>query len=117
MRRGLTILLAVLGLPPMRADAQDAVTIADIRCVVVGMQLSGMVNSALQPRGILLTLYYIGRLDGRVPKLDIESLLIEETGKMESADYASEGRRCEAGLTEKGQQIIELGKHLIERGK
>lgn len=115
--RSLAILIAILALPSMRVVAQDATTTADIRCVVVGMQMSGSVNSPLQPRGILLTLFYLGRLDGRVPELDIESLLIEQAGKMSDADYASEGRRCDAGLTQKGQQIIELGKHLIERGK
>jgi hypothetical protein len=111
------ILGSALGLMATAAVAQDAVTIADIRCVIVGMQLSGMANSPQQPRGILLTLYYIGRLDGRSPKLDIEHLIIEETRRMADADYASEEKRCGAGLTEKGQQITEIGKHLVESGK
>ena len=64
-----------------------------------------------------MTLYYIGRLDGRRPQLDIEHLLIEETRKMADADYASEEKRCGTRLAEKGQQITEIGKHLVESGK
>ncbi len=101
----------------MPTGAQEVVNIADIRCVVVGMKLVGAANSPDQSRGFLLTLYYIGRLDGRSPKLDIEHLLIEETRKMTDADYASEERRCGARLAEKGQQITEIGKHLVESGK
>lgn len=111
------ILGSVLALMATSVGAQDAVTISDIRCVVVGMRLSGMANSPQQPRGILLTLYYIGRLDGRSSKLDIEHLIIEETRRMADADYPSEEKRCDSGLVEKGQQITDIGKHLIESGK
>lgn len=113
----LSVLVAVLGLVSVRAGAQEAVNIADIRCVVVGMRLSGMASSPDQSRGILLTLYYMGRLDGRVPQLDIEDLLIEESSKMTNSDYAAEAKRCGAGLAEKGQQITKVGTDLIERGK
>jgi hypothetical protein len=106
-----------VALAPMLLSAQEAVNIADVRCVVVGMKLAGTANSSDQSRGLLLTLYYIGRLDGRSPKLDIEHLIIEETRRMADADYASEERRCGAALAEKGHQITEIGKHLVESGK
>lgn len=115
-RLKLSVLLVAVALGSVRAEAQDAATIADIRCVIVGMQLSGMV-SPQQSSGILLTWYYIGRLDGRAPKLEIEALLIAEANKMTSSDYASETKRCGAGLTERGQQVTQVGKDLIERGK
>jgi hypothetical protein len=116
-KRGLSTLVATLGLAAMPIGAQQAVNIADIRCVVVGMKMAGATNSPDQSRGFLLTLYYIGRLDGRRPQLDIEHLLIEETHKMANADYVSEEKRCGEGLAAKGQQITEIGKHLIETGK
>lgn len=64
-----------------------------------------------------MTLYYLGRLDGRGTKLDIESLIAAEVSKMTSDDYASEMKRCEAGLREKGQQIMQIGRDLTERQK
>jgi hypothetical protein len=111
----LKMLLVILSLVSLRAEAQDAATIADIRCVIVGMRLSEPVNSPQHSRGLLLTWYYIGRLDGRAQKHDIETLLIEEAGKMTASDYASEVTRCGASLAERGQQIIQIGKDLIER--
>lgn len=116
-KRGLSTLVATLGLAAMPIGAQEAVNISDIRCVVVGMKMAGATNSSDQSRGFLLTLYYIGRLDGRRPQLDIEHLLIEETRKMTDADYASEEKRCGARLAVKGQQITEIGKHLVDSGK
>ena len=115
--RGLSVLVAALGLASMRIGAQETVNIADIRCVAVGMKLAGAANSSDQSRGFLLTLYYIGRLDGRVPKLDIENLLIAESSKMTNSDDASEAKRCGAALVEKGEQITKIGKDLIEREK
>jgi hypothetical protein len=116
-KRGLSMLVATLGLASMRIGAQETVNIADIRCVIVGMKLAGATSSPDQSRGFLLTLYYIGRLDGRVPKLDIEHLIIGETRKMADADYASEEKRCGGALAQKGQQITEIGNHLVESGK
>ena len=116
-KRGLSMFVATLGLASMRIGAQEAVNITDIRCVVVGMKLAGATSPPDRSRGFLLTLYYIGRLDGRAPKLDIEHLIIEETRKMADADYASEEKRCGAGLAEKGRQITEIGKHLVESEK
>jgi hypothetical protein len=65
---------------------------------------------------IFLTWYYMGRLDGRAPKLDLENMLIEEIKKMTSADYAAEAERCGASLKTRGQQVTQIGKNLMERG-
>ena len=115
--REMSTLMAILGLVSMPTGAQETVNIADIRCVVAGVKLSTAANSADQSRGFLLTLYYIGRLDGRAPKLDIENLLIAESSKMTSADDASEAKRCGAALAQKGGQITKIGKDLIESEK
>ena len=117
LKHGVIILVATVGLASVRIGAQESVNIADVRCVAVGMKLAGAANSADQSRGFLLTLYYLGRLDGRVPKLDIENLLIAEGSKMTSSDDASEAKRCGARLAVKGEQITKIGKDLIEREK
>ena len=113
----LRILGSILGLMATVAVAQDSATIADVRCVVVGMQIAGVANSSQQSRGIFMTLYYIGRLDGRGVKVNVEALIVQEANKMTSVDYVSESKRCEAGLTEKGQQITQIGRDLTEHDK
>jgi len=97
------------------ATAEDAQTIADVRCIAVALQMSNMSGSQ-QMSGTMLALYYVGRLDSRTPNLDLESVVLKEMGKMTPADYVSEAKRCSVSLTEKGQQFTQLGKDLIERG-
>ena len=65
----------------------------------------------------MLSLYYIGRLDGRAPNFDLEGAMVEQMLKMTPADYASEAQRCGKRLQAKGQQITTIGKHLVERGR
>jgi hypothetical protein len=113
----LSVLAGALTLSSGQATAQDAETIADVRCIIVGMRFAGMVDPTQQSAGMMLSLYYIGRLDGRVPKLDIEELMIKEVSKMTTSDYGSEAKRCGASLTDKGQEITRIGKDIIERGQ
>jgi hypothetical protein len=113
----LAILGSALGLIAAQAVGQDAVTIGDVRCVVIGMQIAGTAPPAEQSTGIFMTLYYLGRLDGRRTKADVEKLIIAQASMMTGADYAAETMRCEAGLTEKGRQIAKIGAGLTQHGK
>ncbi len=113
----LTMLVGALTLCPAQAPAQDAETIADVRCVIVGMKFAGMADPTQRSAGMMLSMYYIGRLDGRVPKLDIEALMIKEISTMTTTDYGFEAKRCGASLTDKGQEITRIGKDIVERGQ
>ena len=111
------VLAGLLALSSVQARAQDVETVSDVRCVVIGMRLAGMADASQQSAGLMLSLYYIGRLDGRVPMLNLEDLMIKELSKMTSSDYNSEAKRCGASLTDKGQQIARIGKEMTERGQ
>jgi len=117
MRR--TLCLGLLALLPSLTPAygQDAETTADVRCLVVGMHFSGANDAMQRSAGMMLSLYYIGRLDGHVPSFDLEDAIIQQLTKMTPADYSSEAQRCGGSLQAKGQQITALGKRLIERGR
>jgi len=105
----LSMLWTVLALAPLQVSAQDADTIADVRCVAVGVRSAEKPDSRLKSTGTLLVLYYIGRLNGRNPTLDIEKMLSEQIAKMTDADYAAETSRCSKDLTQTGAQITKLG--------
>ncbi len=62
-------------------------------------------------------LYYVGRIDGRQPKLDIEVLLAKELVKMSAPDFGREASRCEGHLTEKGKELAKIGEDLVELGQ
>jgi hypothetical protein len=113
----LSVLAGALTLLSTQAPAEDAETISDVRCVIVGMKFAGMSDPTQQSAGLMLSLYYVGRLDGRVPKLNIEELMIKEISTMTTSDYGSEAKRCGASLTEKGQEISRIGKDMVERGQ
>lgn len=113
-----TIVLAGLCvLLPAYAQAPQGDTIADVRCVIVGMKLGGSGNSTQQTAGMMTALYYIGRIDGREPALDMEVLLTKEFVKMTAADLSREASRCGSHLTEKGKEITKIGEHMTELGK
>jgi hypothetical protein len=111
----LSMVAGILILSSLQARAQDTESISDVRCVLVGMKFVQMTDPSLHEAGNMLTMYYIGRLDGRVPSLDIEELIVREVSQMTTADYGSEAKRCGASLSGKGQQITRIGKDIIER--
>lgn len=113
----LSLLAGVMAILSITARAQDAETIGDVRCVVVGMKLGGSSNATQQSAGMMLALYYIGRLDGHVPDFDFESLLAKEAMKMTASEFKNEAGRCGGHLTQKGEQITKIGKDISELGQ
>ena len=113
----LAALVAILTLSSTHARAQDAETIADVHCVIVGAVLAGKTDTTQRAAGSLVAMYYIGRLDGRVPKLDLEELMIKESKAMTSSDFAAEAKRCGATLTARGQELTKIGKDMVEQAQ
>jgi hypothetical protein len=109
-----SVLVGVFTLLPAYAQAPQAETIDDVRCVAVGMSMGGSGNSTQQSAGMMLALYYIGRIDGREPTLDIEVSMTKELLKMTSADFSREASRCGGHLTEKGKEITKMGEDMME---
>jgi hypothetical protein len=107
-------LVAAMATASLPVWAQDAENIADIRCVAVGIRLAELPDSHQKSTGTLLVLYYIGRLDGRAPSLDIEKLLAEQISKMNDSDYNAEATRCGRWLTVKGEQITHIGEDMLK---
>jgi len=112
-----SLLGGILVLLPAYAQAPQGETIEDVRCVIVGMKMGSTGNSTQQSAGMMTALYYIGRLDGREPKLDIEVLLAKELVKMTPADFSREATRCGSHLTEKGKEITKIGEDMTELGR
>jgi hypothetical protein len=102
---------------PVHAQEPGTETIADVRCIVVGMKIGASGNSTQKSVAMMTTLYYIGRIDGREPKLDIEDILVMVFVKMTAPQFASEATRCGTHLTEKGKEISKIGKDMAELGQ
>jgi hypothetical protein len=116
MRIGLlSVLAAVLVLPSTQARAQQDDGSADVRCLIVGMRVSGMGDAAKQTAGQLLSMYHMGRLDAHTPKLDIEALIIKEAAALSGADFAAEARRCGNSFADRGREIQRMGADISQR--
>lgn len=134
----LPLLLLALAAAPLHVSADDAGTAAcargnclpevlvtdkspeiidDIRCLAAGLRFAELPDSHQKSTGMLMVLYYLGRLDGRNPDLDVEGLLSQEIPKMTAAQYAAEATRCSNNLSAKGQQISRLGEKMLPRFK
>jgi hypothetical protein len=112
---GLVMLMALAS--PAKLLAQRPEDTADIRCVAVALKMTEMPSTEQKSAGLMMAVFYLGRLDGRVPNLDIEKLIVEQVGKMSNADYSSEAIRCGKSLSEKGQKITQIGQKLSQLGR
>jgi hypothetical protein len=97
------------------AAAQSDETMDDVRCLVVGLKLAQSPIDTIRSASVLMTIYYMGRLEGRDPKLDLQSRIADQVLQMSTLDVQSETRRCSAGLKAKGEAIAEMGKNLPQR--
>jgi hypothetical protein len=109
-RIGLVLILAVPLFSP--AHAQDAETAADVRCVVVGIQMSRSLDATQQTSGTMVVMYYLGRLDRVVPGPNLEGLIVNAASQMSTAQFQTEAARCGKSLTEKGQLLQHMGSNL-----
>ena len=113
-------LLCCFVLYPTGAIAENATTDNDVRCLMIGLQLAQSDNQAARASGFASAMYYMGRLDGHDPRLDIEKALMGEIVKY--SKEPSEQRRaiavaCGKQLQERGAAMSVIGNHIAERGK
>lgn len=83
-------------------------TSADVRCVVVGMRMIEMATPQQRSAGMMLAVYYLGRLDGYAPRTDIDPLIETEEKRMTTAEFRVNATRCGKALTAKGQEIAKI---------
>jgi hypothetical protein len=98
------------------AGAQGVPPPADIRCLIVGMQLSTATDTNQRTGGNMLTIYYFGRLEHYSAKV-LEDAIFKESLIIKPAEFESEAGRCGRTLMEKGQVITQIGSNLSRRAQ
>jgi hypothetical protein len=88
---------------------------ADVRCLIVGLSMGSVPGAAPRTAGVMIAMYYLGRLDARSPKPDLEALLGEEVEKITPNDLKSESVRCGTEFKSKGNQLAKIGRRHMER--
>jgi len=99
------------------APPHDAATKGDLRCFIALTVLADNDDPEIKQAASAGTLYFLGRLDGRTPALDIEAAVAAETTVMTDAAIRSLLKSCGDTLTRRGDYLIATGKALEKRGK
>lgn len=107
----LCLVVASWSLP--KANAADRETLADVRCVLVAMRMVATETPEQRTAGMMVAMYYLGRLDGHAPGANIERLIKEEVWKSTSAELKSDAVRCGQGLQRKGHELQKIGAELV----
>ena len=105
------VLMAVR-VPVARADSASSATMADAQCILVGARLSASKDQRQRLSGQELLIYFIGRIDGRTPKINLEALVDGEAERMTAVDLKNAAQRCGRELSAGGAEITRIGESL-----
>ena len=90
---------------------------SDVRCVVVGLRMMQMTAPQQQGAGTMVTLYYLGRLDSRVPDAEADGLIESEAEKMTAAEFRANAVRCGKAFSLRGKEIQKIGADLSRKAQ
>lgn len=116
MHKSGTIICLMLLSPAFSVShAQDTEVVANIRCLIVGAQLSKSADANRRSVGMMEVMYYLGRVDRFLQMPNLEALIERESTKMTTTELTSEAVRCGKILAEKGQLLQRIGNSLVLR--
>ena len=114
----LTLALAGVG-PASAAESTN-----DVRCLVaisrlvdINAETKQLSQEAAQTTALLGTMYFMGKLEGRDPRLNIEDAMVAEVSKMTVGQLQSELIRCGGEMRSVAQKWDDIGKNLVKRGQ
>jgi hypothetical protein len=106
-------LLALLALPVFALPARAAdTTTNDMHCLVIGAIMGSSSEAEVKNAGVLMTVYYLGRLDGSGIAVDFSGGYKSEIARIPQMDLEVEAKGCSTLLTSRGTEMTELGKAL-----
>lgn len=106
--------MGLAGQAPAQLPAQVD---GDLRCIAILSLATATLPEAQRTQMAAAVLFFVGRIDGVAPNLDLTSEIKRIVPTLSSTNMSDEGRRCGAILIEKGTKLQEVGKALQEEGK
>lgn len=104
MRRVLLASFAITAVMASSAFAEDTLE-RDARCAVMSALMTNSDNPEYKQAGMMSALYYLGRLDGRSSKQEVEAALKAQYRKLSAEIIAEEGPRCGEILEQRGDDL------------
>jgi hypothetical protein len=99
------------------AGAEDALA-RDLRCLIAMGSASAPGSDTpedLKPSLLSGSMYYLGKVEGRDPDLDLEKLIADEAQKMVPEDMQDELVRCGRELGSRGEEMTSIAARLSAR--
>lgn len=87
---------------PLPSHATDRSSVADARCVIVASRMVTLQDAQQRGAGMLLAMFYLGRLEARNGYAEERRLILEEAKSMTVSDLRSAAMRCGKALQEEG---------------
>jgi len=117
MKKAMAMALLAAGFTTPAAAQLSTQVAGDLRCITILSAATATVSETQRPQMAAAVLYFIGRVDGAAPNLDLTSEIRRIVPTLGSLNLGDEAKRCAAILTEKGAKLQDVGKALQEEGK
>ena len=112
--------LVLLAATPAMAQTDDAAARRDLRCVlvvgIIGSQVQASASDAAKSGMMAGIGYYLGRLKGRDPGINLTARLTAEAKGLKIGDLQPEALRCGEELKEFGRESQEISAALKALG-
>ena len=108
--------VALVCAPQARAQ-DDAQLQADLRCATLGLAIIGSPETTPEQKqgGALISSYYIGRVQGRSPSINLEDAIYDTTVNTTPEQGEQDRQRCSAEFQALGRSLIDMGANLQRR--
>lgn len=100
------------------ASTLPSATQQDLSCLSIFAYTAGAdtTSEADRPGLAAAIFYYIGRIEGRSPGLDIEPIMLERLNAPEFfGEFSAEAKRCGAEMEARGQALTEMGERIARQ--
>jgi hypothetical protein len=104
----MTIVPALL-LLTAAGPAPDSETKEDVRCFVAFSLLSSDADEEVVEGGVMAAQYFLGRLDGRTPGLDLEAAVTQAGEGMDEAAHAALLESCGKTFQDRNNEVAKMG--------
>lgn len=99
----------------VRAAPDDDANAADVRCVMVSFGLMQSPDPQIRALATGAGLYFVGRIRGRSPDLDLEAAVVQQLGALTPEDMRDELQRCRGVLQDEAGKLKVVGDDLKQR--
>ncbi len=110
MRKAVLTATAMLALLVGRgAHAQSSAKDDDLRCIAIVSVAMSQAEDDKKPSMMAGVMYFVGRLDGEAPKIDLATEMKRVVAGMTQEEAVAHGKRCSEILIERGHALQTVG--------